>query len=137
MDNLYLDTNVLLDYLQDRPNARFVENIFIRAHRKEIQLLTSVLNFATLYYFESRAGHTTSKIIERFKMLNRIIKPVDQTVNSYNSAIQSEFPDFEDALQYFAALENKADLIITANKKDFKRSSIPVFTAKEYVSQGS
>lgn len=43
------------------------------------------------------------------------------------------FSDFEDGLQYYSALENKIDVIITRNKKDFKNAKIPVLTAKEYL----
>ncbi len=45
------------------------------------------------------------------------------------------FPDFEDGLQYYSAIENNVDIILTRNKKDFKNSKIPVLTAKEYLSK--
>ena len=43
------------------------------------------------------------------------------------------FPDFEDGLQYYSAIENDIDIIITRNKKDFKNSKLPVLTAKEFL----
>ena len=49
------------------------------------------------------------------------------------AALNSNFKDFEDAIQYHTALENELDLIITRNKKDFKTSALPVLTAKEYL----
>ena len=45
----------------------------------------------------------------------------------------SDFSDFEDALQYFTALENKQDILITRNLKDFKNAKLPVMTAEEYL----
>ena len=39
----------------------------------------------------------------------------------------------EDGLQYFVAMYNESDIIITRNKKDFKNSKIPVMTAGEYI----
>lgn len=45
------------------------------------------------------------------------------------------FTDFEDLLQYYSALENQIDIIITRNKKDIKNSNIPVLTAKEYLAR--
>jgi len=133
MVRLYLDANVILDYLQDRENAPYIEKIFLKANNQEVQLLTSVINFATIFYFESRAGQSTSRIIERFKILNKIINPVSQTVASYYSSLKSGFNDFEDALQYFAAVESESDYILTNNIKDFKSSKIPVLTAKDCV----
>ncbi len=45
------------------------------------------------------------------------------------------FSDFEDGLQYYSAIENNVDIILTRNKKDFKNSKIPVLTVKEYLSR--
>ena len=39
----------------------------------------------------------------------------------------------EDGLQYFIAMDNESDIIITPNKKDFKNSKIPIMTAGEYI----
>lgn len=50
-------------------------------------------------------------------------------------ALASDFKDFEDGLQYFVAMDNQADVIITRNKKDFVNSKIPVMTAGEYMSR--
>jgi predicted nucleic acid-binding protein len=135
MDRLYLDTNVILDYLQKRPNADFIQTILFMAHKNRVSLFTSVLNFATIFYIEKRRGHTTKKILDRFRLINKVISPVDQTAKSYKSALNSNFSDFEDALQYFAALESESTFIITGNKKDFKQSEIPVLTSKEYINK--
>ena len=40
--------------------------------------------------------------------------------------------DFKDVIQYYTAIENKINIIITRNLKDFKNAKIPVLTAKEY-----
>jgi predicted nucleic acid-binding protein len=49
--------------------------------------------------------------------------------------LSSDFNDFEDAIQYYTALENNINTIITRNKKDFKTSKLPVLTAKEYLNR--
>ena len=43
----------------------------------------------------------------------------------------NDFEDFEDGLQYFTAIENNQDIIITRNLKDFKKSKIPVMNAEQ------
>ena len=48
-------------------------------------------------------------------------------------ALNSEFKDFEDAIQYYAALESDIDIIITRNLKDFKKSDIPVMTGLQFI----
>lgn len=47
-------------------------------------------------------------------------------------SLESGITDFEDSIQYFSAIENEIDYIITRNKKDFKNSKIPILTPKEY-----
>ena len=52
-------------------------------------------------------------------------------------SLNSDFRDFEDAIQYFTAIENKLEIIITRNLKDFKLSKIPVMTANDYLAISS
>jgi hypothetical protein len=59
------------------------------------------------------------------------VLPMDDKI--LELALVSDFKDFEDAIQYYTALENELDLILTRNKKDFKKSILPVLTAKEYL----
>ena len=50
------------------------------------------------------------------------------------SALTSDFKDFEDSIQYFAAQEHKkVDCIITRNTKDYKDSSLPVMTPETFL----
>jgi hypothetical protein len=70
------------------------------------------------------------KVLRRFKVLVRVL-PLDDKI--IDLALNSEFRDFEDAIQYFTAIENELELIITRNQSDFKESKIPVMTAKEFI----
>ena len=45
----------------------------------------------------------------------------------------SGFSNFEDALQYYTAIENVQELIITRNLKDFKNAKLSVMTAKQFI----
>ena len=48
-------------------------------------------------------------------------------------ALHANFKVFEDAWQYFGAIETGSDMLITGNGKDFKTSDIPIMTAEEYL----
>lgn len=41
--------------------------------------------------------------------------------------------DFEDAFQYYTALENSANVLITRDSKGFTNAAIPVMNAEEYL----
>ena len=44
-------------------------------------------------------------------------------------------PDFEDALQAAAAVACKAQVIITRNVRDFKKSPVPAMTPEQFVAK--
>ncbi len=48
-------------------------------------------------------------------------------------ALSSNFKDFEDAIQYFTAIENGCNILRTRNLKDYKASQISTMTAESYV----
>lgn len=48
-------------------------------------------------------------------------------------AFNLEKKDFKDAFQYFTALNNSADVLITRNPKDFDDSKIPTMSAEAFV----
>ena len=57
------------------------------------------------------------------------------TKGSVDWAIDSQMPDFEDAMQYECALAAKMDVIVTRDKSGFADAEIPVLTPTEFVSK--
>ena len=56
------------------------------------------------------------------------------TGDNVHSALDSEFKDFEDALQNFSAINNAdISIIITRDKKHFTASSLIVQTPQEFL----
>jgi hypothetical protein len=50
------------------------------------------------------------------------------------SALNSDFKDFEDALQNYAAeINGEVNVIITRNTKDYKKSNLAVMNPKEFL----
>ena len=50
------------------------------------------------------------------------------------NALNSDFKDFEDALQNYSAVENgTVKVILTRNVKDFKNSELAVLTPESYL----
>ena len=54
-----------------------------------------------------------------------------------DDALASAFDDYEDALQYYSALNKKVDVIVTRNKKDFAHSKLPVLSPDEFLNTKS
>ena len=135
MEKLLIDTNIIIDLLAKRKGFyRDAQELFTLADEKNILLFISSLTLANTHYILSKYQNANEarKTLIRFKVLV-VVLPLEDKI--LNLALASNFNDFEDAIQYHTALDNKLDILITRNKKDFKKSEIPVFTAKEYLNR--
>ncbi|OJV37532.1 MAG: twitching motility protein PilT [Bacteroidales bacterium 36-12] len=135
MNKLLIDTNIIVDLLSKRKDFyQEAQELFTLADEQEIKLYISSLTFANTHYLLSRElnANEARKVLIKFKLLVRIL-PLDDKL--LDLALSSDFNDFEDAIQYYTALENNLNIIITRNKKDFKTSKLPVLTAKEYLNR--
>ena len=129
---LFLDTDILLDFLGDRkPFSKFALQIFINANKRNFRLYVSGYSITTAYYIlckyadEKRARELISGLLDYVSVI-----PV--TARVLRSAFKSEFKDVEDAVQHFCALsESKIKHLVTRNLKDYKKSQINVFTPEE------
>ena len=133
MKSVYLDTNNILDLLAHRmPVYTATAMLFSLADRKLLKLHVSALTFADVHYILSRQSpeNKVRQILRNFRILVRVL-PLDDKITDL--ALNSDFRDFEDAIQYYTALENDQDLIITRNQSDFKESRIPVMNAVEFI----
>jgi len=133
MDRILVDTNIVLDLLGKRLNFyREAQELFTLSDKKQVKLYISALTFTDTYYILSQQMkmHNVRKILRKFKVLVDIL-PVDDKV--IELALESDFKDFEDAIQYYTAIENDISIIVTRNLKDFKPAKITVLTAKQYV----
>ena len=134
MSRLLVDTNVVLDLLAKRePFYDSAAKLFSLADKKKIALSISSLTFATTSYVltKLKTADKSREILRRFRVLVKVLslddKVIDLALNDLN------FKDFEDGLQYYSALENEQDIIITRDLSDFKGSRLPVMTPEEYL----
>ncbi len=133
MDKILVDTNIVIDLLSKREEFyKPASGLFTLSDNKEIILTISSLTFANTFYLLSKELDTTKvkEILRKFKLLVKVL-PMDDKI--IDLSLNSDFKDFEDAIQYFTAIENKIEIIITRNLKDFKLSKIPVMTANDYL----
>ena len=130
---LFWDTNIMLDLLGERtPFYESAAKIATLAEDKKLSITVSSLSYATVNYVLSKY-ESTEKVKEKlrkFKIIS-IICALDEEI--IDKGLNSDFKDFEDALQYFCALKSNCDVLITRNGIDFKTSKIPVMTAERYL----
>ena len=102
--------------------------------QRKCQILVSALSFATAsFILESHHKLSNDIIVRKFaefvKMCN--VTPVDSLI--INEAIDSRFADFEDAMQYYSAIREGADAIITRNSSDFNAAQIDIYEPQSFL----
>ena len=134
MTDLFIDTDVIIDFLIDRkPFSRESAIIFTLIEQKKLRGYASSLTFSNLYYV-IRKFESHNKVISKLDSLSKMVSILKVEEQTIKNALQSGFPDFEDSIQYFCAIDNKkVDVIITRNTKDYKNSNIPVMTPGDFL----
>ena len=137
MKKLFLDTNILIDFLSDRqPFSFHATDIFNLSINQSVQLFTSTHSFATTHFVLKKylspkeLQPTLEKLLKHMTLL-----PV--TEKDITTALMSKHPDFEDAVQMCTALEANMDFIISRNIKDFKHSPVPTHTCAQFLQRSN
>ena len=134
MSRIFLDTNVILDLLGERvPFYNSIAKVATLADQKKLAIIVSPLSFTTIDYVLNKYESSKSVLnkLRKFKIICEVCEVNEETIDK---ALNSNFKDFEDAVQYFTAIQSNCSIIITRNGKDFKNSTIPIMTAEEYLS---
>lgn len=130
---IFVDSDVLLDVILIR-KLHFNASVEITELTKDSSytLCASVHSLLNVYYAVKKVfGEKIAR--QSIAVLTRKLQVIQEDINTVERAINSNFSDFEDAVQYFAAISAKADVIITRNIKDYKHASIPVLTAEQFL----
>ena len=134
MSNLLTDTNVILDLLAKRePFYDSAARLFSLADKKKVILSVSSLTLANINYVLTRlkSADKSKEILRRFRVLVKVLSLDDKVIDL--ALNDNKFKDFEDGLQYYSAIENGQEIIITRDLSGFKGSQIPVMTPEEYL----
>jgi predicted nucleic acid-binding protein len=130
---VFIDSDIILDLALFRtPHVHFSKSILELAENSLILGFTSSNCAANIHYILKKARGEQDARFFLCQLLRYInILPMDHGI--VLEALQSEFGDFEDALQYGAALRNQCDCIITRNAKDYKKSKIEVSNPEDFL----
>lgn len=118
MKKVYLDANILIDILLDRDLEHISINK-ITPFLKQSQVYISTLSVHITYYILKIKPNTsvhrrTMALINRINLVPLSKEIINQSLNNFSI-------DFEDTLQYYSALDQNCDYILTRNKKDFNK----------------
>jgi predicted nucleic acid-binding protein len=129
---VFVDTDIIYDLLGKRdPFYLAAAQLFTLADEGKIQIYISALSLANLYYLISKqkSEEEAKEILRKFKVLVHVAPLNDKIIDL---ALNSDFSDFEDAIQYFSALQNDLEVLLTRNLKNFRKAQITVLTAHDF-----
>jgi len=130
---VFVDTNVLLDVLAHRePFYDASAQVWSLAELGEVTAYISAISFNNVYYIV-RKVEDKATADRAMRLLRDVFDSVAPDSKVINQAIDSQFGDFEDAVQFHSATRAKAQFLITRNPRDFPRSKLPVVTPEEFL----
>jgi predicted nucleic acid-binding protein len=139
MHRLWLDTNILIDYLLRRaPFETFASQLIEKVQAKEIVAYTSIINLIHAHY---QLRKTTGEWIARemISELGKVISVHEIPSANYINALENlEVRDFEDAVQFELAIFARSNFFITRDPQGFPKSApFTICDAATYLSNHS
>lgn len=132
MDAIFIDLDIILDLIQERKYYSEALQLFTLIEENKVKGYVSPLIFANLFYIlgKQESSKFAMQVLARLKALLHILTINEKIIEL---ALSSGFKDFEGSIQYYSALEENLEYLITRNKEDYKESGIIICNAKEYL----
>ena len=125
---ILIDANVALDILLER-HPFYVTGIQVLGLSKiGIELYVSSSTITDLYYIIRRELKSKEKSILLLKNLIINVDIAAVSGSEIRKAIDLDWSDFEDAVQFAAGESIAVDYLVTRNTSDFASASMPVVT---------
>jgi len=131
MKKALIDLNIILDMLNKRKDHEAALAVYDLCIKKKIKGYISSHEVTTLSYFMEKAKYNKSKRNKVIQSLLENLSVLSVNESILKNALESEIPDYEDAVIDELALREKLDFIITRDLKDFKKSKNTIYNAIE------
>jgi predicted nucleic acid-binding protein len=112
---ILVDTDVCLDLLSRREPFYFhAARIFTLADQRKLSVSVCSLSFPNLNYLLCQENTTAEarRRLTQFKTIVHVIAVDDKVIEL---ALQSDFKDFEDGIQYYSAVQSGIKTLVTRN----------------------
>lgn len=133
MKRIFLDTNFIIDYFVREDYNSESEKLIEFGIEHKFKFFISYLTVANFAYIMRKLPLDQLNDIV-YQICNTFVV-VENNRDQILLNLQNPFSDFEDGLQYQAAMEAHCDCIISRNQKDFINAKIPVMTAGEFLNK--
>lgn len=129
---ILIDTNVILDVLLKRePFYKAAVEVLSLTKMSNVQEYVSASAITDIYYLACRQLKDKEMARGLLKELLSIVSVAGVSEREIVKALELEWNDFEDSVQYSVALLQEMDGIVTRNPSDYKKSEIPVWLPEQ------
>jgi len=130
---ILVDLNIMLDVLQKRdPFYETSAKLLALIETGKVRGLIASHSITTLFYlFQKHQSSAEARATITNLLQFMEVAAVDQS--TIEQALTLDYQDYEDAVQMIAAVQNKADYLITRNIKDYKPPLLPVIQPVEFL----
>ncbi len=135
---IQVDTNIFEDAIRKRVGWKSSSAVINWVKKGDVEGGVSAWTVATIYYFRRRLGMDDSQARRKTEKALKGFTVLDLTAEVVKAALPDErFPDFEDALQFHTAEQNRVDIIVTRNVRHFGgiQDEITVLTPEEFLAR--
>jgi len=129
-----IDTNVILDFmLQRKPYYENAAKIIILSEKNHIYACISASAVTDIFYIANKNLKDKTEALTLLKNLLEIICIAGVAEVDIHKAIDLNWEDFEDAVQYVIGQNISVDYIITRNPRDFPDSQIQIVSPEKFL----
>lgn len=107
----------------------------LKIPEENVQKFVSASAITDIYYIAYQEIRDKAKVKDLLKTLLQIIHVADVSEKNIQSALNSDWSDFEDSVQNSVAESHGYDTIITRNKGDYRKSTLQIFSPKEFLEE--
>lgn len=135
MKKVYLDVNVVFDYLLERkPFSVEAIQIFELSRLGKIEVITDTQTIAFVFFYMVKKDKDRRRIKDKLAKLLDIINLTSLSEAALRKALAADNPvDLEDAAQLEIALEANVDVFVTRDLDDYKNVSLRVLSPAQYL----
>lgn len=130
-----LDTNVVIDYLHQRePHYRKARLLMVAGRVSEFDLWITSSQVTDIIYILSEGGCRTlmPRVLDQLRGLRTFVNVHAVGDREVDRMLAASWKDPEDSLMFEAALQMRADAIVTRNQKDFESGIVRVVDCDEF-----
>ena len=130
--NVFVDNDVILDLLLERKDFAYCAKVLENIEKGNLTGFTSPIIFTNTFFLISKAKNKDLawKALRKLRLLFKIIRINEDIVDQ---ALASGFKNFEDALQYYCAIDSKVKYLVTRNKPDYIGEEVIIISPQELI----